>query len=201
MARPYRTKMLWYYSAIIDWMIANPGRPLSECAAHIQRTPSTLSIIINSDMFKAALAQRKAEFQMHHDVGLIQKTAQVANASLDALLLALDKKKDAVPLDTLREISNDALTRLGYGTQKSSPGMTVQVNGGNATIFTAVSEQDLQEARMALRQVQHNNSQIPQQPAMKTIEHDPLDALLQPPKEAGPVDEVEDADASASVAT
>lgn len=197
MGKVQRPKMLWYYTAIIDWMVANPGRPLKECAAHINRTPVTLSIIINSDMFKAALAQRKSDFQVQHDVGLIHKTVQVANASLDALLTVLEKKKDAVPIDSLREISNDAMSRLGYGTQKNAPGMMVQVNG-SATIVTSVSQQDLEEARMALRQVQANNA-IPAPAPMKTIDHvapDPLDELL---KEAGPVDEVEDADASASV--
>ena len=147
-----RPKMLWYYSAIIDWMVANPGKPLRDCAAHVGKTQTTLSIIINSDMFKAALAQRKQEFQLHHDLGIIQKTTQVAHASLDAILASIEKKKDTIPLDTLREISDSALTRLGYGAPSAQQGVVVNLQ--NNTVIAPVSAQDLAEARMALRQVQ-----------------------------------------------
>jgi hypothetical protein len=173
--------MLWYYDAIIDWMIANPGRPLRECAAHVGRTPTTLSIIINSDMFKAALAQRKADFRLIHDTGLVEKTTQLAHASLDALLEVLDKKRDKVPIDSLREISDSALSRLGYGIEKNNSGVQVHVNG-QATIVAPVSQQDLEEARMALRMVQNNKVANP------VIEHSPTPELM---KGAEPVDEVE----------
>lgn len=155
-----RRKMLWYYSAIIDWMIANPGRPLSECAAHVGKAQTTLSIIINSDMFKAALAQRKAEFQARHDFGLIEKTTRIAHASLDAILTTLDKKKDAVPLEMLNTISESALGRLGYSAKPlTAPGgVTVNVNAPQQQVVLPVSGQDLAEARMALRQVQENRA-------------------------------------------
>jgi hypothetical protein len=164
--------MLWYYSRIIDWMIANPGRPLSECAQYIGRTQSTLSIIINSDMFKAALAQRKAEFQQAHDFGIIEKTAKIAHASLDAILETLDKKRSAVPINELREISESALKTLGYGTTaQASPGVTLNFNeGSKGQVVLPVSPQHLEEARMALRLAQ---SSRPQTPPASHSTHDP----------------------------
>lgn len=162
MAQVQRKKMLWYYSAIIDWMVANPGRPLKECAEHVGRTQATLSVIINSDMFKAALAQRKASFQTHHDLGLIEKTTRVASAGLDAILDTLDKRRDKIPLADLNAVTDGALQRLGYGV-KPQPGVQVNVqnNGGTANVVVPVSAQDLAEARMALRQVQQQSRSLP----------------------------------------
>ena len=155
--KPYhRTKMMWYFNAIIDWMIANPGRPLSELAAHIGRAQSTLSSIINSDMFKAHYAARRAEFESEHDFGIITKVTKVANASLDAMLVVLEKKKDQVPLPQLVAISDSALSRLGYGVKPQGPQLNFQVNGNGAQVVLpgAVTQQDLLEARMAVRAVE-----------------------------------------------
>ena len=171
MAQVQRTKMMWYYSAIIDWMIANPGRPLSECAKHIGRGQNTLSTIINSDMFKAALAQRKAEFQMRHDLSIIEKTTKVAHASLDAILESIEKKRDKIPLDALREISDSALSRLGYGTTPAAnPGVVVNVQ---QNVVAPVSAQDLAEARMALRQVQAQKGGAPITIEAQTVDSSP----------------------------
>lgn len=154
-AKSHKTKMLWYFDAIIDWMLANPGRPLYELAAHINRTPTTVSAIINSDMFKAALAARKATFHAQHDFGLIEKTTKVAHASLDAILEHLDKKRDKIPLDTLKDLNDSALTRLGYGVGAQTPPL-VQNNTQNNTVIVQATPEDLEVARMALRQVQAN---------------------------------------------
>lgn len=158
-----RKKMLWYYDAIIDWMIANPGKPLYECAAHVGRSPTTLSIIINSDMFKAALAARKSQFQVQHDFGLIQKTTQIAHAGLDAILETLDKKRSAVPIEQLQEVTGSALDRLGYGTKPQSgpSGGGVTINAtGNTQVILPVTPAELEEARMAIRQVQQARADV-----------------------------------------
>lgn len=192
-----RKHLRWYYFAIMDWMIANPGKPLRECAAHIGRTPSTLSIIINSDMFKAAFEERKRQFQMQHDLGIIEKTTKVANASLDALLEAVEKKRDKIPIDVLNDIAESSLTRLGYGITPNQPSMQVNVNG-QATIIAPVSMQDLEEARMAMRQVQANKGAVPLPPP--PLQADPIDQLLEltaTEAEPGQVESVEADDAPA----
>lgn len=171
MAQVQRKKMLWYYSAIIDWMIANPGGKLGDCAEYVGKSQTTLSIIINSDMFKAHLAARKAQFQQQHDLGIIHKTTQVANASLDAILAVLEKKRDTLPLETLNTVADGALKRLGYGLEpKQQPGITV--NAQNAQVVLPVSAQDLAEARMALRQVQASQGGV-QSPSLPAPEGEP----------------------------
>lgn len=171
-----RKKMMWYYSAIIDWMIANPGRPLRECAQYVGKTQTTLSIIINSDMFKAALAQRKEQFRQMHDIGLIEKTTKVANAGLDAILETLEKRRDKIPLADLNTVTDGALQRLGYGVKPNSqPGVQVNIGGNaQAQVVLPVSAQDLEEARMALRQVQSQAKHLaPAEQAPVQLEHEP----------------------------
>lgn len=169
MAQVQRKRMLWWYSSIIDWMIANPGKTLTECAKHHNRSISTISVIVNSDAFKAALAQRKAQFQQTHDLGIIQKTTQIAHASLDSILDTLNTKKDKVPLPDLTKLADTALARLGYGVPQApqSPGVTVNVQ--NNTVALPVSASDLEEARMALR-----TAQASRQRAVESTQPPPL---------------------------
>lgn len=151
----HRKKPRWYHTAMIDWMMANPGRPLSELAAHVNRKLPTVSAIVRSDLFQAALAQRKREFSAAQDARVREKLTEVTVSSLDTILKVLETKKDKVPLGELTTLANSTLQRLGYGVPQSGP--TVQMNnynGGVQQIATPVSAEELQDARIALRQNQ-----------------------------------------------
>jgi hypothetical protein len=155
--RQYRTRMLWYYERIIDLMLANPDVRIQDIAAAVRKAPSTISMIINSDMFKAAYNQRRAQFTQAHDLALLSKTQKLANASLDSILAVIEKKKDTIPLSQLMELNGRAMDRLGYGVPKDGNlgGVTVNVGGQtNVTLPPAVTREQLEEARMAVRQTQ-----------------------------------------------
>ncbi len=157
---PAPKQMRWYYSAIIDWMLANPGKPLSECAAHVHKSQAWLSTIINSDMFKAALAARKEAFQQQHDMLLLDRTAKVAAKSMDLILDVMEKKKDTVPIDVLAKIGDGALQRLGYGVKAAPAPVSVNVHQNNTTVAVPVTAEDLQAARMALRAAEQNRAAV-----------------------------------------
>lgn len=159
-ARSQRTRMMWYFDNIIDFMIANPGCTNEDIGAYVRRAPTTISIIRNSDMFKAHYASRRQEFSQTHDFALIHKSTKVAEAALDAILTTLQNKKDTVPLARLESIAQTSLKTLGYGLP-SGPQTAVTVNNnnsGNKTVVlpSAVSSADLEEARMAIRQAEKN---------------------------------------------
>jgi len=151
-------KFAWYYDSIIDWMVANPGRPLSECAAHVHKSQSWLSTIINSDMFKAALAQRRETFSATHDALLTEKVTKVAMMGMDIILEKMEKKRDAIPISQLHTISDGAMQRLGYGVKPGvGPGVQVNVGVGiqnQPQVVVPVSADDLAAARFALRQAE-----------------------------------------------
>lgn len=141
----------WWYESLADYMIAHPEARQGEMARHFQRTESTISLILNSDTFKAFYRKRRDEHAAKLDEGVRAKLFRVADSSLDNLLLSLEKKKDSVPIDILHRTTDMALKNLGYGTQPaagSGPGNI------NTVVNVAVSLEDLQAAREALRRNQ-----------------------------------------------
>lgn len=151
----HRETPRWYHSHIIDWMMANPGGKLEDCAAFVHKRPATLSAIIRSDMFQAALAKRKQEFADQQNHILAGKLTKVAAASLDTILAVIEQKKNAIPLETLDRIANTTLTRLGYGVEKQQPIAAVNVNvNQNNLVQTPVALVELEAARALMREHQ-----------------------------------------------
>jgi hypothetical protein len=146
--------MRWWYESLADYMIANPSASQNDIAAYFQRNPATISTVINTDAFKAYFRQRRAQHAEGLDTAVRAKLFSLANASLDHMLAALEKKRDSVPLETLQRTSDMALKNLGYGVGTSS-GVTVNVDQkGPQTVNVAVSLDDLTRAREALRRNQ-----------------------------------------------
>lgn len=158
-------RMLWYYERIIDCMVANPQFKIKDIAAEIGRSPSTVSMIINSDMFKAAYEQRRLQFTGFHDLALSHKMVAVAHQSLDLILERLEKKRDQVPLPLLTDLANKSLERLGYGVKSPPPGSAaVQVNVNQVALPGTVKAEDIEAARAAIRATQQQrlaNSNVP----------------------------------------
>jgi hypothetical protein len=173
-----RSRWRWWYESISDWMIANPGGRLYECAAYLQKSPNTISVIVNSNAFKDFHALRRREWRERHDETIISKTTEVAEMGLDLILDRMKSKRDQIPLSTLKEVTGDALQRLGY-TSAPPPGAAGVNVTGNAT-FVTVSAQDLAEARAVVRQQEQKRllppirdpSQLPPQGHDREAEHE-----------------------------
>lgn len=142
-------RMRWWYESIADWMISHPDRPLYECAAALSKSTSTISLIINSDVFKHYLLERRRSFREQHDATIIHKTTAIAEKALDLQLEVLETRRQGVPLSQLIQIGESALGRLGYGVKADGQG-GVTVNVGGAQVV-AIPRQVLAEARGTLR--------------------------------------------------
>ena len=59
--RPMLQKVRYTHEDCIDCIIAHPGISQNELAARYGMTPSWMSVVINSDIFQAKLAERRAE--------------------------------------------------------------------------------------------------------------------------------------------
>lgn len=161
-SNPYEGRWRYWYVAIIDWMIANPGRPLKDCAAELGRGESTIYMITETDLFRTHFQQRRAAFSQAHDSELRTKMTALANKSMDILTEVLEKKRDTVPVAQLTTIAVSALDRLGYSPNKpAATGVTVNLPGSNPTLVTSISREELEEARTAMRLAQQNRAQIP----------------------------------------
>jgi ribosomal protein L25 (general stress protein Ctc) len=164
-------KMRWWYESLADFMIANPRATQNEIAAHFGRATSTISTIVNTDMFKAYFRQRRDQHAEVLDASVRSKLMNVADKSLDMMLDHLEKKRDTIPLEGLQRNLETTLKSLGYG--QSSPQVAVTVNNAQPTVIpVAVSMEDLQAAREALRRNQMQQAQV--------IDHEP--ATLAPPE-------------------
>jgi hypothetical protein len=157
-------KMRWWYESMADYMIANPSATQDQIAAYFGRNPATVSTIINADSFKAYFRGRRAQHAEGLDAAVRTKLFSVANNSLDHLLVALEKKRDAVPIELLQRTADTALKNLGYGAPPSA-GTTVNVNTTPQAVNVAVSLDDLERAREVLRRNQQ-----------RTIEASPCEA-------------------------
>ncbi len=173
-------KMRWWYEALADFMLANPTALQNDIARHFGRTASTISIVINTDSFKAYFRQRRAAFQSDLSEGVKQKLMNVADVSLDMMLEKLEKKKDSIPLDMLLKTNESVLKALGYGQSANGSAVQVNVNTTNPTVSPSVTLADLEAARVAFR-----NSQ----------------AAALPPPVATPAEEVVDAEYTESPST
>ena len=125
-----------WYDGIIDDILANPGTTVKDTAARLGRSPSTISAICNSDLFKSRWEQRRAAFSVALDLHLSQKLAQVAEKALDHTIAALDRTQDKTPIPILKDLAMQSLDRLGYSPSRSespSAQVNVNVNSGSAT--------------------------------------------------------------------
>lgn len=160
----HRKKMLWYFDQIIDYIMANPGARPAELAKHVNRSPGTISAIVNSDMFKARFQSRREAYAKDHDFAIMGRNVALAERSMDLILEVLEKKKDQVPLGQLLQIQSSALDRLGYSVQREpSVSVSVQQHTDNRTVVLppSVDASVIAEARLAIRQDQQdrlNNS-------------------------------------------
>lgn len=164
----HRKNPRWYHSHIIDWMMANPNGKLEDCAKFVGKTQATLSAIIRSDMFQAALAQRKAQYAARQDLVLTEKLTEVSIASLDTILDVIKTKRQAIPLDQLNSVADGALKRLGYGVEKPGAATNVQVNVSNQPqqVVVPVALADLEAARQLARQNQQRIASTPSSPSL-----------------------------------
>lgn len=147
---PYNGRWRWWYPAIADWLITNPGGKQEDCAKHLGKHANTVSLIMNSDLFKAYFEERRREYEKGIDHRLRDKMTQVVEASLDNLFKVIDTKREQVPIKMLAEVSTSLLDRLGYA-PTSGPTVTIDNSTRQQLVVAPISVNELEEARSVLR--------------------------------------------------
>ncbi len=142
------------HEAIADLMLENPELNQNAIALYLEYTPSYLSKIVTSDVFREYFARRRKDHEgalsdhvfERDDRSLLQKTESVASKALDSIEAKLDVMGGNLPLKELNDTAGKALAALGFG---SAPGGD-RGRGNNTQInfYTgAVSSDDLARAR------------------------------------------------------
>lgn len=150
----------WWHEAIIDDMLLHPLDDLKTRSARLKYSAAYLSLIINSDMFKAIYEQRRLLFQDRLDQNIANKLTTVASLSLDIMKESLDKKRTAIPFKDLAAANDSLLNRLGYGAPSGGAGgVNVNVNTGQQLVAAPVTKEQLDAARGIIRGVERKNAE------------------------------------------
>lgn len=141
-SRPQLARLSITHDAIMDWLLANPGKgQMGACAAHFGFTQAWLSSMVWSDAFQAKLADRKEELFNLNVVPIRDQMNGVVQRTLDRLGEKVEVVQDP---KVLVDVADKLLHRLGYAPKvDQNPG--VQNNTQNN--FYAVSPELLAAAR------------------------------------------------------
>jgi hypothetical protein len=128
-----------------DWILANPGGTLRDMSAHFKYSPSWLSQVINSDMFRAYIGERLKEVHAHVTADiptLLKGTAALAIERMNEVLM---KTEDA---DVIVDAFDKVLHRHGYAPNAKGLQGGPTIGQQNNVFF--LNKEDLKAAKHAL---------------------------------------------------
>jgi len=121
-------KVRYSHDAMIDLLIAEPTIRQNDLAAIFDRTPTWVSLVINSDAFQARLAERRAELVDPTIAASInERLSALADATLTRLLDRVTTPVQVVSDDFLLRTAEVALKASGYGARPQGPAVNVGV--------------------------------------------------------------------------
>lgn len=120
------------HDAMIDALLVNPTITNTELAAMFNRSPTWTSFVVNSDIFRARLAERKKELvDPVLQMSIQQRMEAVTAVSLDVLMKKLVEKPDpALALKTVEVLTKSQ----GYGARGD---VNVSVNASAGAVSTS----------------------------------------------------------------
>lgn len=155
---------LWY-DAVIDWILANPGGTMLECAKALNRGYAYVTLIVRSDAFQTALAVRRAKFEADLNAAIQNKLQGVGMAALELLQRKLETGGTTVPMKQAMEVAEMSLTKLGYGNPKLTPANgTPASTNVNLQVNVAVSRDTINNAREKQRKMHAERFAKPDEP-------------------------------------
>lgn len=138
------------HMAIAEFLLLHPSATLKEVAQAIGLTPSWVSTVVNSELFREYLSERHKEVAGQVAFSLHEKVHGVAHAAVEKLGRMLDESTDP---DYVLSVADRTMHRLGLGPTKAGP--SVQVNTFNAPVQqnTTISPEILEQARATIHRL------------------------------------------------
>lgn len=150
-----KQKYAYWYDSIIEWLLANPQASVADCARALGRTPQTLYLVTNSDIFRTRYEQRRKEHFSTLSDSILLRTTRVAAKSLEILEERMETMPEKITTKQILDVTNSTLSALGYGDK----GPTTQVNvNSQPQVQVTVSPDVLLEARERMRVAQQQNA-------------------------------------------
>ena len=158
-AAPPLQRLNHRHEGILRWLLANPQKPLSQCAIDLGYTQPWLSVVIHSQAFQAELKTRQLLLFGEASLEIKDKLVGVAHLALDKIIEAMPGAPAQFALDATKEV----MRSLGYTAPRFNPQQPlVQVN-----VQAGVSAEELALARQAM---------LTHAQGAKVLTHDPSSA-------------------------
>jgi len=143
--RQTRIRLKQWHEMVMDYILLNPSCTNQSIAEHFGYAETTVSQVINSDLFRMKFEERKRKFRESVDGTAVErlqgKLAGTAERILDAMDERIQRERETLGIDVMKESAEMVLKSLGYGLAKPAQHTTqTQVN-------ITVSKSDLAEAR------------------------------------------------------
>lgn len=129
------------HEAIMNWMLANPGGTLVDCARHFGVSSSWLSLLKGSDLFKARFKEKQELIFTQLAADIPAKLTAIAEVGIDRLQDVVETSTDP---RVILETTKMALSSLGFGKPASAGTVNAQNVQQN---FYVASQADLVAAR------------------------------------------------------
>jgi hypothetical protein len=164
-------KLTTTHEAILNWLVANPGRSLKEGADLFGYTQSWFSTMVNSDLFQAELAKRQADFRGRLNATLTQRLQTVAHVALDKLATMVEGSEDK---DFVLEVSDKVLHRLGFAPQSNRNPAGPIVQGPFFQNNLYISKDDLHAARAIMERGPQAGERVLEEEEVEQVPLEPL---------------------------
>lgn len=139
MAEVQIKKMSISHEMILNWLILNPDKTQNECAEHFGVTAAWVSVLVNSDCFKARWAEKKMFMDKQIPQLVEGQMADVVSRGLTRLAEIIEASPDP---EFVLNTTDKVLGRMGFG----GKGASVQQINQNITNYS-VSREVLDAAR------------------------------------------------------
>lgn len=117
------------HEAFADYMLINPGATLRELSGYFGYSVAWCCTVMNTDMFKAYLAERRKEINIQVAEDLPAKLVAAGHLATERIIEVIEKTDDP---DLLVDAFDKVMHRLGYAPKATAPvGSPVNVQNNN----------------------------------------------------------------------
>lgn len=148
MAEYQMKKTSWWYEAIVDWELRNPGLYRAECARELNCSESHLSVISNSDSFKEFREMRMVQHRTQVSETIINRLEVVTDKALGKLEGVIDAAGPMTKMTDVSDVAKMGLQALGMFRHGSSG---LKGDTTNVQVNIGINPEDLAEARKRMK--------------------------------------------------
>lgn len=154
------------HESLADYILINPGCTLREMGAYFGYSGAWLCSVINTDMFKAYIAERRGDISVSIAEDLPARLHAAAHLATERMIEVMEKTEDA---DTIVDCFDKILHRYGYAPNAKGGAQAAVVNNTQNNVFY-LSKDEMADSRQRFLDAHSKVSAIPEVP--KLIEVD-----------------------------